>query len=265
MSFLEGDFPGIDSYRADLGWIIKKIKEFDSWNEIIQELQETLENLPNIINKEVAKQLQPYIDNINNKLDGFQNVLDGYGDRITAVENHMMEIEQMYMELLKWVSQLYGFIESYTDLVGERVFAQLKAYIDEWSKDLPPVICPVDGNLEPISVALMHLYNFYNRGITAEKYDSLQITAKEYNDFKITARDYDAFGNDYFENIYACMMISPFTGEMEYISDVVVKLADFHKKGITAEAYDELDKTAQDYDDAEISAYSYDWNNPLNV
>lgn len=254
MSFLR-DFPGTDSYQGDLGWIICKIMEFHHLADTIEELQAALNNLPESIRKEVETQLQPIIANINSTLEGF-------GNRIDTAEDSVAEMKNVLSNLITWVSGLYGFIENYTDLIGQKVFNELKTYIDAWSKDLPPVVCPVDGKLEPISVALKHLFEFYNRGITAGKYDSLQITAQEYDDFNITARDYDAFGNDYFENIYACMMISPFTGEMEYISIVVNKLADFHKNGITAQEYDALNKTAQEYDNAEISAYEYDWNNP---
>ena len=257
VSFLR-DFPGTDNYQGDLGWIICKIKEFQNLADTIEELQAALDALPESIRKEVEAQLQPIIANINTALEGF-------GNRIESAEDAVAEMKNVLSNLITWVSELYRFIENYTDLIGQKVFTELKAYIDAWSKDLPPVVCPVDGNLEPISIALEHLFEFYNRGISAAKYDSLQITAQEYDDFKITARDYDAFGNEYFENIYACMMISPFTGEMEHISIVVNKLADFHKKGITAQEYDALNKTAQDYDDAEISAYSYDWNKPLIV
>lgn len=258
MSFLKGDFPGTDSYQGDLGWIICKIKEFQNLADTIEELQAALNNLPESIRNEVETQLQPIIVNINSTLEGF-------GNRIDAAEDSVNEMKNVLSNLITWVSELYGFIENYTDLIGQKVFIKLKTYVDAWSKDLPPVVCPVDRNLEPISIALEHLFEFYNRGITAGNYNSLQITAQEYDDFGITAKDYDAFANDYFENIYACMMISPFTGEMEYISIVVDKLADFHKNGITAQEYDALNKTAQEYDDAEISAYNYDWNNPLIV
>lgn len=257
MSFLR-DFPGTDNYQGDLGWIICKIKEFQNLADTIEELQAALDSLPESIRKEVQTQLQPIIANINSTLEGF-------GNRIDGTEEAVAEMKDVLSNLITWVSELYGFIENYTDLIGQKVLDELKAYIDAWSKDLPPVVCPVDGNTEPISIALEHLFEFYNRGITAAKYDSLQITAQKYYDFKITARDYDAFGNDYFESIYASMIISPFTGEMEDISVVVNKLSDFHKKGITAQKYDALNKTAQEYDDAEISAYNYDWNNPLIV
>lgn len=257
MSFLR-DFPGTDNYQGDLGWIICKIKEFQNLADTIEELQTALDSLPERIRKEVQAQLQPIITNINTTLEGF-------GNRIDSAEDSVDEMKNVLSNLLTWVSELYGFIENYTDLIGQKVFNELKEYIDEWSKDLPPVVCPVDGKLEPISIALEHLFEFYNRGITAAKYDSLDITAQEYDNFNIKARDYDAFGNDYFENIYARMMISPFTGEMEYISVVVDRLADFHKKGITAQTYDALNKTAQEYDNTEISAYNYDWNNPLIV
>lgn len=258
MSFLIRDFPGTDSYQGDLGWIICKIKEFQGLADTIEELQSALDNLPQSIHDEVENQLNPYIIQINNTLSNFEN-------HIVNAENAVSDMRQQIMTLTEWISKILGFIENYTDLVGERVFQHLKQYIDAWSKDLPPVTCPVDGNMEPISVALEHLYLFYNNGITAGDYDGLQITANDYDSLKISAGKYDAYGSWLFEQVFSCTMISPFTGEREKISVVADMLADLHKKGITASEYDALNMSAENYDAVEITAYEYDWNNTLKI
>lgn len=255
MSFLR-DFPGTDLYQGDLGWIICKIKEFQGLADTIKDLQSALDNLPGNIQQEVNRQLEPIINNINNTLNNF-------GNRVDSVEKDMSELKKTISQLISWVAQVYGFIENYTDLIGQKVFNELRAYIDNWSKELPPVKCPVDGNMEPINVALEHIYNFYNMGITAAEYDGLQITAEEYDKLELSAREYDAWGRYLFERIYSCMMVSPFTGEKEKISVVVDKLADFHKKGITAQEYDDLELSAEAYDALNMTAYEYDWENTL--
>ena len=255
MSFLR-DFPGTDSYQGDLGWIICKIKEFQTLADTISELQQAINSLPSSIQNEVNRQLEPIIKNINDTLNNFAN-------RIENAENSVSDMRKEIAQIISWVSEIYGFIEHYTDLIGNKVFNELKAYIDAWSKELPPVTCPVDGKLEPINTALEHIYNFYNQGITAGEYDGLSITAQAYDDLKITAGEYDGFGKTLFNRIYVCMMISPFTGERDYIANVVDRLADFHKEGITASEYDALNLTAEDYDGKNITAYSYDWSNPL--
>ena len=254
MSFLR-DFPGTDSYQGDLGWIICKIKEFQSLADTISELQRAIDSLPSSIQNEVNRQLEPIIKNIDDTLNNFAN-------RIENAENSVSDMKKQIVQIISWVSEIYGFIENYTDLIGDKVFNELKAYIDAWSKELPPVRCPVDGNMEPINTALEHLYNFYNVGISASIYDSYEITAKEYDSYKITAKMYDSYGFIFFNRKYTCMMLNPFTGVRDLISNVVTRLVDFHRNGISAEKYDLLSLTAESYDNENINAYVYDFNNP---
>lgn len=270
MSF-EGnyEFPHTRTYDGDLGFLIKRYNElyaaYSNIESTVEELQDALQNLPQTIAQEVSRQLDVAMQDV-------YNILNEYDERITDAENnvsYMMDrissIERRIDALIGQIALILGFIEHYTDAIGEKVYNQLKALVDEWSKDLPPVICPVDGQLEPISVALRHIYDFYNQGISAADYDNLVLTAQEYDAMRITAGKYDAFAYQIFKERRVCTMVSPFTGQIDYIRNVVNRLADFHKRGISAQVYDSQNHTAEAYDALEITAYEYDWNNPLIV
>lgn len=257
MSFLR-DFPGMDNYQGDLGWIVKKLLEFQELADIISELQAALDALPETIRAEVTKQVDAALAEI-------YKMLDEYDARIKANETEVSDLRNIVFNVVAQISSLYSFIETYTNLVGEKVFNQLKAYIDQWSKELPPCVCPVDGELEPINTALRHLYDFYNRGISASNYDDLVITADTYERLNISAKEYDAYGTEFFNSIKICSMISPFSGQRAMIYDVINKLADFHKNGISALEYDSDNISAEMYEDKNISAYVYDWKNPYHI
>ena len=54
-------------------------------------------------------------------------------------------------------------------------------------------------------------------------------------------------------------MLSPFTGEMVHVKDVIMDLAHLHMGGVTASYYDGLELTATEYDEKELTAFQYDW------
>lgn len=263
------EFPHTRTYDGDLGFLIKRYNElynmYSNINTIVEELQDALKNLPQSIQQEVNRQLSVAMQNV-------YNILNEYDERISNVENsvnnmrdRVNNIELQINALIKQIAQVLGFIEHYTDAIGKKVYNQLKELVEQWSKDLPPVICPVDGQLESISVALKHIYDFYNQGISAADYDNLVLTAQEYDKMRITAGKYDGFAYQVFKERRVCTMVSPFTGQIDYIRNIVNRLADFHKKGITAQVYDSQNHTAETYDALEITAYKYDWTNPLIV
>lgn len=261
------EFPHTRTYDGDLGFLIKMYNQlkgkYDYIKETVDELNSALQNLPATINAEVARQLAIEMDSVYKILDSYEARINTAENTVNSLLDKVNALNNTVLELSKQLAAVLGFIETYTDMIGEKVYKQLKELVDAWSKDLPPVICPVDGNLEPISKALQDIYDFYNRGITAAEYDALEIRAEVYASMNITAREYDAFGRDVFYNWIYSSMVSPFTGQKTLISTVVNMLADFHKKGITAAEYDALVISATDYANKNISAYDYDWNNPL--
>lgn len=263
------EFPHVRTYDGDLGFLIKRYNQlyndYSKIAEIVENLQNALENLPSTIQQEVSRQLNIAMDNVYAILNDYDLRIENSEQTVKDMQDKVANMQEQIIALIGQLSLILGFIEHYTNAIGKKVYNQLKSLVEEWSKELPPVICPVDGQLEPISVALKHIYDFYNRGITAYDYDNLILTAQEYDDMRITAAKYDAFAYEIFKERRVCTMISPFTGQIDYIKNVVNRLADFHKRGITAQVYDSQNHSAESYDTLEISAYEYDWDNPLIV
>lgn len=263
------EFPHTRTYDGDLGFLIKRYNElynmYSNINTIVEELQAALKNLPQSIQQEVNRQLSIAMQNVYDILDGYDERINNAETSVNNMRDRVNNIELQINSLIKQIAQVLGFIEHYTDAIGEKVYNQLKELVEQWSKDLPPVICPVDGNLESISVALQHIFDYYNQGISAADYDNLVLTAREYDEMHITAGKYDGFAYQIFKERSVCTMVSPFTGQIDYIRNIVNRLADFHKKGITAQVYDSQNHTAETYDVLEITAYKYDWTNPLIV
>lgn len=256
MSFMN-DFPHTHEYEQDLGWLLRNMQDlldkYDDIYTIVQKLQTALATLPAQIRAEVEEQLADAMEDVNATLSTFDI-------RIENLENSLNTLDKEVDNLFRAVTDVYNFIEKYTDMIGEDVYNRLLEYLKTFVNDWPPVICPVDNNTEGINTALQHLYNFYNQGLTAQKYDNMELTAQEYDEKRITAGEYDAFGyRSFYERLYATM-ISPFTGQIDLIKNVVDRLADFHKLGITAAKYDALNLTAGTYDERNYTAYYYDWS-----
>ena len=56
-------------------------------------------------------------------------------------------------------------------------------------------------------------------------------------------------------------MVSPYTGEMETLEQIVNELANSGRTdSLTASEYDNLTLTAQSYDNHNLTAYNYDWH-----
>lgn len=263
------EFPHVRTYDGDLGFLINRYNQlyskYSKIAEIVENLQNALENLPSTIQQEVSRQLNIAMDNVYAILHDYDLRIENSEQTVKDMQDKVSNMQEQIMALIGQLSLVLGFIETYTDAMAQKVYNQLSELVYEWSKNLPPVICPVDGQLEPISVALKHIYDFYNRGITAYDYDNLFLTAQEYDNMRITAAKYDGFAHEIFKERRVCTMISPFTGQIDYIKNVVNRLADFHKRGITAQVYDSQNHTAETYDALNITAYEYDWDNPLIV
>ena len=110
------------------------------------------------------------------------------------------------------------------------------------------------------------MYDYYRtEGLTAQEYDEQELTAEEYDSKGLTAYEYDFYSKRIIVVDERFYMFDPFNGTFKLISSVVNELADLHKgdSAFTAEEYDALEITASRYDDADLSAYSYDWQGKL--
>ena len=266
MSFLT-DFPNAVEYQRDLGYLIEQYKElsrkYAEYGERIKKIEDEISGLPAYVQRLVYEQTAALRADIEKQLSEMQNKIDKNVATVNELKEIVNLLQTQYAELSKMIVDLMQFVETYTDKIGEQVYQRLKELVDEWSKDLPPVICPVDGNLESVETALYHVYTALRRGLTAKEYEDLLLTAKVYDDYRIRAIDYDTMAREILIKWKCCYMLSPFSGTYEKIADVVVKLAAFHMSGVTASYFDALKLNAENFDGKEIDAYNYDWNNPL--
>lgn len=266
MSFLT-DFPNAVEYQRDLGYLIEQFKELDSkyadYGERISAIENQISSLPAYVQTLVYEQTQQLQRTIERELSDMQKKIDANVATVQEVRELVAVLQQQFLELARNLVDMMHFVELYTDKIGNEVYERLKMLVDEWTNNLPPVTCPVDGNLETINVALYHVYNSLRRGMTAGDFDALLLTAKGYDAMRIHALEYDIAGQDEFAVRKNWYMVSPFDGEYVSIESVVQKLADLHKLGITASVYDGKELHAVEYDAEDITAYNYDWNNPL--
>lgn len=267
MAFTTYEFPYTRSYDGDLGFLIKQ------YNELIAEYKSLVADIEYV--KEFAKTLDERVAAaIKVAMDKFtaqvNATLAKYDARIKATEKRVDEFqtildgfERELYEMRKLILALENELREYTDFKCEVTFQRCKRLIDNWAKELPPVIDPTDGKVENINVALQHIYNFSTSGISALEFDGLFITAQMIDNKNITAKELDTKGKEILATDGKIYMLSPFTGTMDLIENVVNSLAALHMQGITANVFDGKDLTAEAFDAMEITAYNFDWANTI--
>lgn len=267
MAFTTYEFPYTRTYDGDLGFLIKQynelIKEYKSLAADIEYVKEFAETLDDRVAAAIKVAMDKFTSEVN-------TTLAKYDARITATENRVDEFrtiingfERELYEMRKLILALENELRTYTDYQCEIVYQRCKRLIDEWSKQLPPVIDPTDGNVENINTALQHMYDFATQGITALEFDGLSLTAQAFDNKNITAKDLDTKGKDLLTNDGKVFMLSPFTGALDTIENVVNSLAALHMRGITAETLDGKALTVEAFDAMQITAYNFDWVNPI--
>jgi predicted RNase H-like nuclease (RuvC/YqgF family) len=267
MAFTTYEFPYTRTYDGDLGFLIKQ------YNELIAEYKslaadiEYVKEFAKTLDERVAAAIKVAMDKFTAQVNA---TLAKYDARITATESRVDEFQtildrfakELY-EMRKLILALEDELRQYTDFKCEVTFQRCKRLIDNWAKELPPVIDPTDGKVENINVALQHMYNFSTSGITALEFDGLFITARMFDNKNITAKELDTKGKEILTTDGKLYMLSPFTGAMDLIENVVNSLAALHMRGITAVAIDDKALTAEAFDAMQITAYNFDWANPI--
>lgn len=165
------------------GYIDEQFAAFKTeWNA---ELQAKLDALTQTINQNN--------EIINGRLDTFQA---DYTSQISAAEAKLtQQIASLTTELDSKVSNLTQLVNTTDQANRTWTTLQIQQAIDALPDTLPPVICPVDGNLESVQVCINHIWDFLNKNsLTANEYDALNLTADAYDAFHLTATQYDHTG-----------------------------------------------------------------------
>ena len=267
MAFTTYEFPYTRTYDGDLGFLIKKYNELiTEYKSLVADI-EYVKEFAETLDKRVAAAIKFAMDKFTAEVTA---TLAKYDARITATETRVDEFqtildgfEKELYEMRKLILSLEDELREYTDFKCEVTFQRCKRLIDNWAKELPPVIDPSDGKVENINVALQHMYNFSTSGITALEFDGILITAQMLDNKNITVKELDTRGQEILASEGKLYMLSPFTGTMDLIENVVNSLAALHMHGITSDTLDGKALTVEAFDAMQITAYNFDWNNPI--
>lgn len=144
------------------------------------------------------------IASLSSTINSNNEIING---RITALQTSVnSQLSKQEAEMLQKISDLTAEVDSklsgFNKLVSDtdkanRIWttSQISLAIAKLPTDLPPVICPVDGNLESVQTCINHIWDFLNKNsITATEYDNLELTATAYDDKELTATQYDQTG-----------------------------------------------------------------------
>lgn len=294
MSFIN-KYPYTDFHELNLDWLLKNyqaiiddINEINTWvaqhkieyEEAIARLQhvegeiDTFEAQVNAafeqLRQEQQQQLDDALASINLEVDTKLAQLEA--DVQNAINDIYARYDQLQVEIM---SELQAFRTQVNNEIiairnemranNQLVFAWVENRIQELIDSLPEILTvyvynPYRGETTNIQVAINDIYSIACIwGLTAQQYDDLGLTASEYDALELTASEYDTTGYKLLYPDPNYYMMSPFTGELTHIKNVVTKLCYFHMEGLTAEEYDQKELTADEYDALELTAFDYDW------
>lgn len=295
MSVFTNEYPYTDFHELNLDWLLKNYKEIvdsintiNSWiaqhtidyNEAIARLtaveneiddfEARIEREFSLLEQQQQAQLDAAITAMNQTVDAKIRQLQN--DVQTAINDMITQVEQLKIEVVNELTrfkqqinseiiQIRAMVGANNDLIFDWVENRLQEFIDSLPEILTvQVYNPYRGEVTDIQTAIDDLYTIACIwGLTALQYDDIGLTASEYDAKELTAAEYDTMGYKLLYPDEAAYMISPFTGELTLIKDVVIRLAYFHMEGLTAEEYDNKKLTADEYDALQLTAFDYDW------
>lgn len=204
---------------------------------------------------QIEQEMQLLEEEVNRAIASFET-------RFLALKADILnEMEQLKAEVRREINNFYNVMQANNTYMINWVENRIEEFINSLPEILTvQVYNPYRGEVTDIQTAINDLYEVASIwGLTAFQYDSLDLTASEYDALDLTAREYDTLGYKLLYKDPNYWMISPFTGELTLVKDVVSMLSLFHMDGLTATEYDAKDLDADTYDALEITAFNYDW------
>lgn len=295
MGIFDNKYPYTDFHELNLDWllttyktIVDEINEINTWitqhkieyNEAIARLTRVENEIDtfeaqitdafNQLRQEQQAQLDAAISAINTEVDRKLEQLEN--DVQTAINDIYARYDQLQLaittELSRFKSQIDREIIQIRDEMranNQLVFDWVENRIQDLIDSLPTILTinvynPYRGEVTNIQTAINDIYSIACIwGLTAYQYDELGLTASEYDALDLTAVEYDTTGYKLLYPDPNYYMMSPFTGTMTHIKNVVTRLCYFHMEGLTASEYDAKELTASEYDALDMTAFDYDW------
>lgn len=252
----------LDNLDKRLNTIIKEINDnFDAFkNEVNAKVDAQNENIDKL-RADVNEKIDDYKVEIYDKLD--ETTKEIYSN----VESELLRLKtDLTTQVTLQLQFLRRLIDKHDTNLKEIIEGRLTEFLSEIPRGQVLVTNPTNGTIDSLQQTLFDMYDYYRTdGLTAQEYDALMLTASEYDEQGLTAYQYDFYSKQSLTIDERFYMNDPFTGEFKLVKRVVDELADLHKgdSTFTAEGYDTIMISAEDYDNKELSAYAYDWQGKL--
>ena len=265
--------PYTNLHQQNLDWLMKTVASYqesidtlNSWRVEFTGRVEDVESAVSILQtayNALYDAFGAFKDEVNQEFDERSNLLN---IQFQTLRNDLQTDQATFKaQINSQFAQLLAELEVYKKYQQEYLDARLQQFLDnlpDYTQIL--VINPVRGYMTTVQQAIDDLYDTAVRyeALTAQEYDSAGLTAERYDGMGLSAENYDLYGRNYIAiTDRLTWMYDPFTGIYTPVKTVVQKLAELHRTdAITAEAYDLLTLSAEEYDDKEITAYNYDFN-----
>ena len=256
------------SYYEAICKMVDKVNELIAYIEgfesnVLEQSKQYTDNQIVTLKGVIDSEFNEYKQEVTATLNSYQKQIDDFG---TKYDNQIADLYSKIVELNTAIGKLYAYLDTYRDNIDsrfEQMYKDLQEFIEESVSNVERlyVISPVTGKYQDIQTVLDDMYKALNWGaITAGEYDTLKLQAVIYDHKFITAREYDTSAKFALFNELYNRIISPFTGVMTYIGDIINQLANLHRNALTASEYDVKGLSADRYDSLGVSAYEYDWN-----
>ena len=275
MSFFN-DIPHTRQYDGDLGWLIEAYRKLLKQYQELQERVTTLEDLYETIPDRIQAAIQEGLDKIEAALQKFQQDMDSAMTEFraemaqtkteidAAIAAQQAEFDRMKAEFDELTSQL---LETYQDIYrlvnGKMLDMEIWVLgkLEQFSNSYPWYRDPSDGKTEPVQVILDHMWNRLSRGLNVWELECMHINVATLESWKINVWELEQYGKDlhWFDRWKHWMMISPFTGQLTEIAEVVRRLADLHMDGVLVGTVEAQAFNVQTLEDKQFNVYDVSW------
>lgn len=275
MSFFN-DIPHTRQYDGDLGWLIEAYRKLLKQYQELQERVTTLEELYETIPDRIQAAIQEGLDKIEAALQKFQHDMDEAmadfraemaqtkAEIDAAIAAQQAEFDRMKAEFEALTAQL---LETYQDIYrlvnGKMLDMEIWVLgkLEQFSNSYPWYRDPSDGKTEPMQTILDHIWNRLSRGLNVWELECMHINVATLESWQINVWELEEYGKDlhWFDRWKHWMMLSPFTGQLAPIAEVVQMLANLHMDGVLVGTVEAQAFNVQALEDKQFNVYDVSW------
>lgn len=284
MSLIPWDihYPYQNDEILNLDWVLKQIQTFrttfESWAEIIEQLQEGLEDIADwearIVQLELITEQIPVLEKSLSDLANLEaadvkylkSLIDDLQSQINALDISALKVyvdsrdNELMADYNKKIYDNYVVTYQLFNALKDRleILAQIVAGIDTKAYNPWPRRIAKEALQDNLNYAYADLADAVP---TAEEYAELGLSANDYEDYDLLARDYSLRGKAALKMHF---VYSPTYGFKQEINNVLTSIVNFIKGTMSATEYSALDLDAEAYTALDLTAADYySFNNQL--